>query len=203
MNLPSPPTPSAGYDCLILSDQEVVRTMLKTCLKTMGLRVFASETAREAVALMRQGGHRFSLGIVACSVADVDAGPLTRRLAESGRVDQLLAYGVDCPEGDASGVRHLPFPVDFADLYYRVKQWKVAQRARVSDSAPSKEAPHPVAKPEGALSSAPAPTQVPAKAPVAASASESKAPSGAPPAPPRIFPAKSPWGPPPGIRRAA
>lgn len=125
-------TDRATVDCLILCKDKVIRAMLATCARSVGLSVHAGGSARYAVEALGTHGLRYHLAMVGPTVEDTEAARVADGLVASGKVGRVLGFGISS-QGGEHRFEARSFPVDFAELFHEL-------RARVSDEGPVAQA---------------------------------------------------------------
>ena len=107
-------------DCLVLCKDKVIRAMLATCARSVGLSVHAGGSARYAVEALGKHGLRYDMALVGPSVEDSEAGRVASGLVVSGKIGRVLGFGIRAADGQA-GFDERSFPVDFAELFHELR----------------------------------------------------------------------------------
>lgn len=121
-----------AIDCLVLCKDKVIRAMLATCARSVGLSVHAGGSARYAVEALGKHGLRYRMALVGPSLEDAEAAKVAGGLVASGKIERVLGFGVRA-QGQAHAFEERSFPVDFAELFREL-------RAPHADEAPSAQA---------------------------------------------------------------
>ncbi|MBO0704838.1 MAG: response regulator [Candidatus Dormibacteraeota bacterium] len=118
--LQAPPEEVAGTSVLVVDDEVVWRTILRTDLELLGYRTLLAGDAEEALEVAR--AHRPELAIVDLMLPEpMDGRALVRLLRERGLAFPVIfytAYPVFSHADDSAGVvAYMSKSVDRADLY--------------------------------------------------------------------------------------
>lgn len=122
----------ATVDCLVLCKDKVIRAMLATCARSVGLSVHAGGSARFAIEALTKQGFRYGMALVGPAVEDADASRVASGLVATGKITRVLGFGLEVHE-QARRFEERSFPVDFAELFHEL-------RSPASDEAPTSQA---------------------------------------------------------------
>lgn len=107
--------PSA--DCLIVARDRVIREMLATCARSVGLRLHTTATLESALKAMAQG-FTYRISLVGPEVGDAKSDYTCVRLVAAGRAGRVVGFGV---RAGTEGVEAREFPIDFAGLFHLLR----------------------------------------------------------------------------------
>lgn len=123
MQTPKPPSPAKPElrDVLVLARDKVIREMLATCARSMGLSVHAAGSARLAAQAMIQGRVSFRAALLAGELEDAHAGEVAVRLVAHPGCGRVLGFGVPRPQGATVTYEERAFPIDFSALFVELR----------------------------------------------------------------------------------
>jgi hypothetical protein len=107
-------------DCLVLCKDKVIRAMLATCARSVGLSVHAGGSAQYAVEALGTHGLTYRLALVGPSVEDSEAAKVAGALVASGKIDKVLGFGLRVQD-TSRRFEERCFPVDFAELFRELR----------------------------------------------------------------------------------
>ncbi len=130
------PPSIAPIDCLVLSQDKVIRAMLATCAESVGLTVHQGGSAQFAVEQVQNRKQTYRMALVAPQVEGADAARVAQALAGSGRCARVFGYGIT-PHADGVAFEAKSFPVDFVELFLELKGRGAAVEAAEPVSPPA------------------------------------------------------------------
>lgn len=108
---------SRDVDCMVLARDKVIREMLSTCARSMGLSVHSSGAARLAVQALGEQKFRYQVVLVAPELEDADATRVASALARNPACGRVMGFGLSASGGENPGFEPRSFPIDFVELF--------------------------------------------------------------------------------------
>lgn len=113
--------PEGPLDCLVLVKDKVLRAMLATCVRSLGLHPLVTGDAQAGARAVARAGRRIPLVLIGPSVEGADSARLAEAFGRHPRAGLVLGFGFKQPLTGIPGVEVHSFPLDFPALVRRLR----------------------------------------------------------------------------------
>jgi CheY-like chemotaxis protein len=107
---------------MVLARDKVIREMLATCARSMGLSVHASGAARAAVQSLGQKKFRYQMVLVGPELEDADATRVAIALGRNPSCQRVLGFGLKTTKQTVELFEPRSFPIDFVELFVELRK---------------------------------------------------------------------------------